>query len=332
VAFEKHYADYHQVSFCAGVGNGLDAIYLALKALGVTKGDEVIVPSNTYIATWLAIDRTEATVVPVEPNADTFNIDVTKIEVAITSKTKCILPVHLYGQACEMDKIVEVASKYSLGIVEDNAQAHGAECKSHKTGSFGDVNATSFYPTKNLGALGDGGAITTNSKELYEKICLLRNYGSAVKNENKVKGVNSRLDEMQAAILRIKLKQLDKWTAERRLIAQTYQKLLKGVGDLTLPIIAAGSTHVFHIFAVQTSHRDALRDYLQKKGIQTSIHYPVPPHLQPAFSYLGYRKGDFPIAENLARTELSLPVWPGMTTSQIEFISNQVRSFFSVYL
>ncbi len=331
-AFEKSYAAYHQVSYCAGIANGLDALYLSLKALGIGEGDEVVVPSNTNIATWLAIERCGAIIVPVEPNEKTYNLDVTRIEATVNSRTKCILPVHLFGQACQMDEIMAMAKKHSLLVVEDNAQAHGAEYKSKKAGSFGHSNATSFYPTKNLGALGDGGAVTTNDKKIYDAICRLRNYGSAVKYKNDVIGINSRLDEMQAAILSVKLKHLDYWTTQRRAIATDFFSLLKGVGDVILPQIAEGSTHVFHIYTIRTNYRDDLQKFLKEKGVETLIHYPIPPHLQNAFSYLKFKKGDFPIAEKLADTSLSLPIWPGLKHEQEERITNAIKDFFNSHL
>lgn len=328
-AFESHYAAYHGISYCAGVANGLEAIDLSLKALGVKEGNEVLVPSNTYIATWLATINSGATLIPVEPDPITYNIDIAKIEAAITPRTKCIIPVHLFGQACQMDELMSLAKKHSLYVVEDNAQAHGAMHKTKMTGTFGDINATSFYPTKNLGALGDGGAITTNDKILYEKICTLRNYGSSTKYLNEVMGVNSRLDEIQAAVLSVKLKFLDVWTDERRSVAKIYLAELQGIGDLILPFTVAGSTHVYHVFSVRTELRDELQKYLLRKSIHTLIHYPVPPHLQKAFVHLGFKKGDFPIAEKLADTSLSLPIWPGMKKEQAELVCENVKDFFS---
>ncbi len=330
--FEKMYASYQQVSYCAGVGNGLDAIYLSLKALGIKSGDEVLVPSNTYIATWLAIERTGATIVPIEPNEETFNLDVSKIKAAISPLTKCVLPVHLFGQACEMDAILEIANTHSLFVVEDNAQAHGATYGAKMTGSFGQINATSFYPTKNLGALGDGGAITTNSKDLYDRVCSLRNYGSTKKYFNDRLGVNSRLDDIQAAVLAVKLKYLNAWNAERRLLAAIYHELLHNVGDLILPTIANGASHVYHVFTIRTNYRDALQAYLKEKGIETSNHYPVPPHLQKAFAHLGYKKGDFPIAEKLANTSISLPIWPGLSKKDQDLIAKAIKDFFEHHL
>jgi dTDP-4-amino-4,6-dideoxygalactose transaminase len=326
-AFENQYAAYHHVPYCVGVANGLDAIYLSLKALGLKNGDEVLVPSNAYIAAWLAVAMCGATIVPIEPDISTYNIDVAKMEAAITKRTKCIIPVHLFGQACQMDELMALAKKYSLYVIEDNAQAHGAAYKMKKTGSFGHVNATSFYPTKNLGAMGDGGAVTTSEKRFYDQICALRNYGSSHKYSNEVVGVNSRLDEMQASILSVKLKYLDTWIAQRRSIAQMYLTELQGLG-LILPSSAPGSTHVYHIFAVRTAQRDKLQEHLLSKGIHTLIHYPIPPHLQKAFSHLGYKKGDFPISEKLADSSLSLPIWPGLQKGQIEFICESVSGFF----
>lgn len=330
--FEKMYASYQQISYCVGVGNGLDAIYLSLKALGVKSGDEVLVPSNTYIATWMAIDRTGATIVPIEPKEDTYNLDASQIKAAISPRTKCVLPVHLFGQACEMDTILEIAHTRSLFVMEDNAQAHGATYRGKLTGSFGHINATSFYPTKNLGALGDGGAITTNSKEHYDLVCSLRNYGSTRKYINDRLGVNSRLDDIQAAVLAVKLKYLDAWNAQRRLLASTYFELLSSVGDLILPTIANGASHVYHVFTIRTNYRDALQTYLKDKGIETSSHYPVPPHLQKAFTHLGYTKGDFPIAEKLANTSISLPIWPGLSRKDQDLIANSIKDFFEHHL
>lgn len=318
--FEAEYATFSETKFSAGVANGLDAITLSLRALGVGAGDEVIVPSNTYIATWLGVSATGATPIPVEPDIHTFNIDVAKIEASITKKTKAIVPVHLYGQACQMTDIMRIANKHTLFVVEDNAQGHGAECEKRKTGSFGHCNATSFYPTKNFGALGDGGAITTNDERLYRKIMQLRNYGSSTKYYNEELGVNSRLDEIQAAMLSVKLKHLAGWTQQRRIIAQLYEERLKGVGDLILPHTSPGCSHVYHVFVIRTKQRDKLQQQMNARGIQTMIHYPLPPHLQQAYSTLGYKPGDFPVAEELSKTCLSLPLWPGMTESVINYV------------
>jgi dTDP-4-amino-4,6-dideoxygalactose transaminase len=326
--FENAYASYTGTNFCCGVGNGLDAIHLSVKALGIGAEDEVIVPTNTAIATWLGVTLAGAKVKPVEPDQSTFNIDPNKIEQAINSRTKAIIPVHLYGQVCEMEKIAALAKKNHLKIIEDNAQAQGAEFRGKKAGSFGDCSATSFYPTKNLGAIGDGGGVTTNSNEVYKKILMLRNYGSPEKYFNEIIGVNSRLDELQAAILKIKLGYLDKWNKERAALANIYLERLKGVGDLFLPTPAEGCTHTYHLFVIKTKKRDALQLYLKSNGIQTIIHYPIPPHLQNAYAFLGYKRGDFPIAEELASACLSLPLWVGMKGEMVEAVSKKIMAFF----
>lgn len=326
--FEKEYAQFNSVNHCIGVSNGLDALHLSLKALNIGKGDEVIVPSNTYIATALAVSYVGATPVFVEPDINTYNIDVSRIESAITAKTKAIMPVHLYGQACEMNVIMDIASKHGLYVVEDNAQAQGASYNGKLTGSFGHVNGTSFYPGKNLGALGDAGAVTTNDADLARKVSMLRNYGSEKKYYNDEIGFNMRLDECQAGFLSVKLKYLDEWTKERQKIAGWYDDALKNIGDLVLPSVAKDATHVYHIYMVRTKHRDALQKFLAENGIGTLIHYPVPPHLQNAYQHLGYSKGDFPIAEEIADNCLSLPLWPGMTDSQIGIIQKRIKEYF----
>ncbi len=327
-AFEAAYAEFNGVHHCIGVANGLDALHLALLALNVGPGDEVLVPSNTYIATWLAISFVGATPVPVEPNPVTYNIDPSRLEAAITPKTKGIMSVHLYGQACEMTPIMEVAQRHGLWVVEDNAQAQGATWQGQMTGSIGHVNGTSFYPGKNLGALGDAGAVTTNDEALGGKISTLRNYGSQKKYYNEVIGQNSRLDELQAAVLNVKLPYLHTWTQQRRTVAALYDEHLAGLGDLILPAIAEGATHVYHLYVVRTAHRDALQRYLQEQNIGTLIHYPVPPHRQQAYSQLSMREGQYPIAEELARTSLSLPMWPGMQEEEVKTIAAAVHGFF----
>lgn len=326
--FENEYAKFNGTKYAVGVASGLDALILSLKALGIGKGDEVIVPSNTYIATLLAISRVGANPILVEPDINTYNIDISKIEKVITKKTKVIMPVHLFGQVSEMDKIQKIAKKNKLFIIEDNAQSHGSLFGNKMAGSFGQINATSFYPGKNLGALGDGGAITTNNKKLYEELLILRNYGSKEKYHNLVKGYNSRLDEIQAAFLRIKLKRLRGDNRKRQKIARQYLKALKGVGDLSLPQIQANSTHVFHVFAIRTKSRDSLKRHLDKNKIGNVIHYPVPPHLQPAYAELGYKKGDFPIAEELASTSLSLPIFPQMSSEEQEYVIRIIKEFY----
>ncbi|WP_426060751.1 DegT/DnrJ/EryC1/StrS family aminotransferase [Hymenobacter sp. B1770] len=325
--FEGAYAAYNQTSHCVGVANGLDALHLALLALQVGPGDEVIVPSNTYIATWLAISYVGATPVPVEPNPNTFNLDPTLIEAAITPRTRAIMPVHLYGQACEMTAIMDIANRHKLLVIEDNAQAQGATADGGVTGSFGQANGTSFYPGKNLGALGDAGAITTNDAEVDRRLRSLRNYGSQKKYFNEVIGYNSRLDEMQAAVLSVKLSHLGDWTKQRQQVAVLYDQHLAGLGDLILPVIAEGSTHVYHLYVVRTAHREALQQHLAAEGIGTLIHYPVPPHRQEAFAHLNLPAGQFPIAEELAATCLSLPMWPGMQEHHVKSVADAIRRF-----
>ncbi|UOG75935.1 DegT/DnrJ/EryC1/StrS family aminotransferase [Hymenobacter tibetensis] len=327
-AFEASYAEFNQVEHCIGVANGLDALHLALEALGVGPGDEVLVPSNTYIATWLAISFVGGTPIPVEPNPATYNIDPARIEAAITPRTKGIMPVHLYGQACEMGPIMDIAQRHGLWVVEDNAQAQGATWQGGIAGSFGSVNGTSFYPGKNLGALGDAGAVTTNSSELADKVRTLRNYGSQKKYYNEVIGHNSRLDELQAAVLSVKLPYLMEWTQQRQAVAELYNQQLAGLGDLILPVTAEGATHVYHLYVVRTAHRDALQRYLQEQQIGTLIHYPIPPHRQQAYKHMGIQEGAYPIAEELALTSLSLPMWPGMSETEVAAVAAAVRSFF----
>lgn len=326
--FEKEYASFNDVTYSVGVSNGLDALHIALKTLKVGEGDEVIVPSNTYIATVLPISYVGATPVFVEPDINTYNIDTKKIEAAITSKTKAIMPVHLYGQACEMEPIMAIAKRHNLFVVEDNAQAHGAAYKEKLTGSWGNINGTSFYPGKNLGALGDAGAVTTNDAELAQKAMALRNYGSQKKYYNDVIGFNMRLDECQAGFLSVKLKYLKEWTEQRQEISGWYNDSLKDIDDLILPSVAKNATHVYHIYLVRTKHRDKLQNYLADNGIGTLIHYPVPPHLQKAYEHLGFKKGNFPIAEEIADTCLSLPIWPGMQKSEVDYIAGKIVNFY----
>lgn len=327
-SFETAYAEFNRTLNCVGVGSGLEALHLALRALGIKKGDEVIVPSNTYIATVLAVSYTGATPIFVEPKIDTCNLDPEKVVEAITSKTKCIMPVHLYGQACEMDAIMDIALSHGLMVVEDNAQAHGATYNGKITGSFGHINATSFYPTKNIGALGEAGAITTDDLELAQKVKVLRNYGSQERYYNEVIGYNNRIDEFEAAYLTVALKYIDKWTQERALIAKEYRDGLSGLEDLEMTKIAESATTVNHLFVVKTKQRDALRNHLSKAGIGTQIHYPVPPHLQKAYDNLGHRKGDFPIAEELAETSLSLPIWPGLSMGEVVNVVDEIVKFY----
>lgn len=327
--FEQEYALFNNVKHCIGVSNGLDALHLSLKTLDIGEGDEVIVPSNTYIATVLATSFVGAKPVFVEPNLETYNIDVDKIEAAISPNTKAIMPVHLYGQSCEMQKIMEVARKNKLIVIEDNAQSQGSTYYGKFTGSFGDANATSFYPGKNLGALGDAGAVTTNSDDIAKRVLRLRNYGSEIKYYNEEIGFNMRMDECQAGFLSVKLKYLDNWTQQRQAIAAEFDEALKGIGDIVIPKIAKGATHVYHIYMIRTKKRNQLMKHLKEKGIGTLIHYPVPPHLQKAYNHLGFQKGSFPIAEEIAETCLSLPLWPGLDHDKINCIIQSIDSFYA---
>jgi dTDP-4-amino-4,6-dideoxygalactose transaminase len=327
--FENQYANYNKTKYCVGLANGLDALILALKALNIGDGDEVIVPSNTYIASWLAVSCVGAVPIPVEPNWLTCNIDSELIEVKISSKTKAIMPVNLYGQAAELHKISAVAKKHNLFVLEDNAQAQGAFCEGKLTGTWGDINATSFYPAKNLGALGDAGAITTNDVNLFDKVKVLRNYGSEKKYYNEIKGVNSRLDELQAAFLTIKLKSLNQNNIERQKIAKFYDNGLQGVGDILIPVNAVNCNSVYHIYQIRTSQRNQLQEFLNLKGIGNIIHYPVPSHLQKAYNDLGYGIGAFPIAEKIASTTLSIPLYPGLTQDESAYIVDTIKLFFN---
>lgn len=316
-SFEQEYALYCEAKHCVGVANGLDALHLALLALGVGAGDEVIVPSNTYIATWLAVSQCGATLIPVEPDAETYNIDPTRIEAAITPRTKVILPVHLYGQPADMDPILAIARKHGLKVLEDGAQAHGARYKGKRIGAHGDVVAWSFYPGKNLGAFGDGGAITTDDAEIAERIRVLRNYGSRVKYVNDVRGFNSRLDPIQAAALRVKLKVLDTWNARRAAIASHYQTGLANVG-LTLPFVPEWAEPAWHLYVVQHPQREALQNKLSEAGVGTLIHYPIPPHLQQAYESACFVNGRLPLAEKIANNCLSLPMGPHLHLRDVE--------------
>lgn len=315
-ALEQEYASYCEVKHCIGVGNGLDALHLILRAMDIGPGDEVIVPANTYIATWLAASYAGAKPVPVEPDEMTYNIDPMLIEKAITKRTKAIMPVHLYGQPADMDPILDIARKYNLKVIEDAAQAQGARYKGRRTGGLGDAAGFSFYPGKNLGAFGDGGAVTTNSDELAERVRMLRNYGSTKKYLNELKGFNSRLDELQAALLRVKLKKLDEWNGRRKKIAQQYQKLLKNIPQAVMPYVPEWADPAWHLFVIRHVHRDELQNALGSAGVGTMIHYPIPPHRQNAYLDLGYKEGSFSISEQLAKEVLSLPMGPHLDEEQ----------------
>ena len=327
-AFEDEFATYCGATYAVSVANGLDALHLALRAMDVGPGDEVIVPSNTYIATWLAVSQCGATPVPVEPDARTYNIDPPRIEAAITPRTKVILPVHLYGQPADMDPILAIARQHGLRVLEDAAQAHGARYKGQRLGSHGDAVAWSFYPGKNLGAMGDGGAVTTSDAQLADRIRVLRNYGSRVKYVNEVQGCNSRLDPLQAAILRVKLAHLDEWSTRRKVIAAEY---LSALSDclVVLPPVPRWADPVWHLFVVRNKQRALLQEKLSEAGIGTLIHYPIPPHLQGAYAELGYGVGAFPIAEKIHQEVISLPIGPHMDMRQLASVISVVNSFSS---
>ncbi len=317
--FEEEFSDYCSAKQCIGVGSGLDALHLILRAYNIGEGDEVIVPSNTYIATWLAVSYVGARPVPVEPDLRTYNIEPALIKAAITPRTKAIIAVHLYGQPADMGTISSIAKKHKLKVIEDAAQAHGARYKGKRVGSLGDAAGFSFYPGKNLGAIGDGGAVVTSDLELAEKVRVLCNYGSKVKYNNEVKGFNSRLDELQAAFLREKLKKLDEWNERRKAIATEYLNALNSI-VVTLPYVPDWADPVWHLFVVRNNQRDQLQNKLSKDGIGTMIHYPIPPHLQGAYADMNWSDGSFPISEAIHREVLSLPIGPHMTNEQVELV------------
>ncbi len=322
--FEAEFAAYCGAKYCVGVGNGLEALHLILRAMEVGSGNEVIVPANTYIATWLAVSYAGARPVPVEPDERTYNIDPSRIERAVTSRTRAIIPVHLYGQPADMDPIKEVATRHGLKVIEDAAQAHGARYKGHRAGGLGDAAAFSFYPSKNLGAFGDGGAVVTDDLVLADRVRVLRNYGSRVKYHHEAKGFNSRLDELQAALLRVKLGKLDEWNARRRHIADDYLHALQELTSLVLPYVPDWAEPAWHLFVVRHLKRDALQRHLEKAGVGTLIHYPVPPHLSGAYAGLAYRSGAFPITERVANEVLSLPMGPHLTAEQIALVLREI--------
>ncbi len=315
-AFENDYANFCEAQHCVSVANGLDALHLGLRALGVGAGDEVIVPSNTYIATWLAVSQCGAVPVPVEPDPATFNMDPLAIEAAITARTKVILPVHLYGQAADLDPIIAIARKHGLRVLEDGAQAHGAVYKGKRVGAHGDLVAWSFYPGKNLGALGDGGALTTDDAGLADRLRVLRNYGSRVKYVNEVQGYNSRLDTLQAAILACKLPKLAEWNDRRRAIAARYQAQLSGC-DIALPSVPQWSDPVWHLYVIRVKDRAAVQQAMAAAGVATLIHYPIPPHRQEAYAAAGFAADAFPLASQMADEVLSLPIGPQMSDEQV---------------
>ncbi len=325
-AFEREFADYCGVAHCIGVANGLDALHLILRAYDIGEGDEVIVPSNTFIATWLAVSQTGARVVPVEPDERTCNLDPGRIEAAITPRTRAVMPVHLYGQPADMEPICRLARKHGLRVIEDAAQAHGARYRGRRVGGLGDAAGFSFYPGKNLGALGDGGAVTTDDDTLAGTLRKLRNYGSSTKYRHEITGLNSRLDELQSAILRIKLPHLDAENTRRRNAASVYLEALARL-PLQLPHVHEEADPVWHLFVVRTPDRDALQTYLREAGIGTNIHYPLACHRQPAYS--AERWPALPIAERLQAEVLSLPMAPYLSTADIRAVAERIRAFFS---
>jgi len=305
----------------------LDALHLILLAYGIGAGDEVIVPANTFIATWLAVSYTGATPVPVEPLDATCNLDPARVEAAITPRTRAIMPVHLYGQPADMDSVRDVAARHGLRVIEDAAQAHGATYKGRPAGSLADAAGWSFYPGKNLGAIGDAGAVTTNDPDVADRLRVLRNYGSRVKYHTEVKGFNSRLDPLQAAFLRVKLKRLTEWNGRRKTLAGRYMEALADIPDLTLPHVPEWADPSWHLFVVRHPERDALQKHLTAQGIGTLIHYPIPPHLSEAYREMGYKQGDFPITESIHQTALSLPMGPHLSAEQLERVVEGIRSF-----
>jgi dTDP-4-amino-4,6-dideoxygalactose transaminase len=327
--FEKAFAKFVGAKHAIGVSSGLDALRISMMALDIGPGDEVVLPANTYIATALAVSGVGAKPVLVDCDPETYNIDVMLIESALTESTKAIIPVHLTGQSAEMDTVLEIAKEHNLHVIEDAAQAHGTLYKNQRCGAMGICGCFSFYPGKNLGAYGDGGMITTNDKGLADRIRRLRNYGERVKYDHVEKGINARLDTLQAAILDVKLRYLSEWNTARANHAEQYLKSLNNVGDLMFQKQAPYSTHIYHLFIIQTNHREALQKQLDMAGIQTGIHYPIPIHLQEAYADLGYNKGDFPEAERLATRILSLPMFPELSDDQIQRVTFEIRKFFA---
>jgi dTDP-4-amino-4,6-dideoxygalactose transaminase len=325
--FEKEFSHYSGIKHTLGVGNGLEAIKIALKALNIQPGDEVIVPANTYIATILAVTEIGAVPVLVEPEIESYNIDPARIEEKITRKTKAIIPVHLYGLPCRMEEILLIAKKHHLFVVEDNAQAVGAEYKNKKTGTFGDINAISFYPTKNLGAFGDGGAITTKDDTLAKQVSMLRNYGSEIKYYNEIEGYNSRLDEIQAAVLSVKLHYLDQWNEDRVKLAEYYSKGLSHIEAICTPVYEKDFKHIFHLYVIRVNNREKLIEHLNSHSIQTAIHYPVPAYRQKAYKHLNLSVADFPITEKMAAECLSLPLYPGLTNTEQDKVMDAICNF-----
>ncbi len=328
-AFEAEYAASIGVKHCVGVANGLEALQLVLMARGIGPGDEVIVPSHGYIATWLAVTHVGARPVPCEPDPQTYNLDPGRIEPLITGRTKAILPIHLYGQTADMPAINAMAERHGLFVLEDAAQSHGARCHGRPAGALGHAAGVSFYPSKNLGAMADAGAVTTNDDTLADKLRHLRNYGSKVRYQNDCLGMNSRLSELQAAFLRAKLPKLGEWNARRAGLARDYFAGLRGSGDLALPHVPAWADPVWHLFVVRTARREALQKHLAATGVGTQVHYPVPPHLSRAYAGAGWKRADFPLAEKFAGEVLSLPIGPHISREQVAHVCASVRGFFA---
>jgi dTDP-4-amino-4,6-dideoxygalactose transaminase len=328
-AFEAEYSASIGVKHCIGVANGLEAMQLVLMALEIKPGDEVIVPSHGYIATWLAVTHVGARPIPCEPDPKTYNIDPERIRSLITPRTKVILPIHLYGQTADLEAINAIGKKHGIFVLEDAAQSHGARCHGRSAGALGDAAGVSFYPSKNLGAMADGGAITTNADALADKLRHLRNYGSKVRYQNEYLGLNSRLSELQAAFLRAKLPKLAEWNERRALIARRYMERLNGVSDIALPSVPSWAEPAWHLFVIRTTRRDELQQYLSTHGVGTQIHYPVPPHLSRAYSASGWKRGDFPLAEKFAEEVLSLPIGPHISLDQVDYVCERVREFFA---
>jgi len=327
--FESRFAHEHQVRHCCALSSGTDGNHLALWVLGVGPGDEVIIPANTFIATAWGATLCGATPVFVDCDSESYNVDPGAVEKAITPKTKAIVAVHLYGQPANMDPLIEIAARYNIHLIEDCAQAHLSEYNGKKVGGIGEIASWSFYPGKNLGAYGEAGANTTNDDELAAKCRMLRDHGSSQKYHHELLGHNYRMEGIQGAVLGVKLKYLEAWTEKRRQNANLYQNRLEGVGDIVLPAEMSYAKHVYHLYVIQTSKRDGLQNYLTSKGVSTGLHYPIPIHLQKCFSSLGYKKGDFPVAERLAERCLSLPMYAELTLEQIEYVTNTIREFYS---
>ena len=326
-AFETEFAAYCGARHCVGVANGLDALILILRSYDIGPGDEVIVPANTYIATWLAVSYVGAIPVPVEPDRKTYNLDPTRIADAVTARTRAIIAVHLYGQPAAMELICDIALQHGLTVIEDAAQGHGGLYRGKRAGNLGAAAAFSFYPTKNLGAFGDAGAVVTNDDRIADRVRVFRNYGSRVRYLNEVKGVNSRLDPLQASLLRTKLPYLDEWNTRRRRVAEQYLDALRECPDLILPDIAPGAEAAWHLFVVRHRWREQLQEHLNANGVGTLIHYPVPPHLSGAYAGAGWKRGDFTITEKLADTVLSLPVGPQLSSGAVKSVIDTIQTF-----